>query len=73
WQQVVILRAYAKYLRQAGFAYSQSHIESVLNDNPHTSRSLVELFEALFHPESDNAVTRDAQGAAAAVAADIDA
>ncbi len=30
WQQVMVLRAYAKYLRQAGFPYSQSHIESVL-------------------------------------------
>ncbi len=27
WQQVVILRTYAKYLRQAGFPYSQAHIE----------------------------------------------
>lgn len=76
WQQVVILRAYAKYLRQAGFPYSQNHIESVLNDNPHTARSLVELFEALFTPpgaEGDGAAPRDAQSAAAAVAADIDA
>ncbi|WP_083666371.1 NAD-glutamate dehydrogenase [Mycobacterium sp. NS-7484] len=73
WQQVVILRAYAKYLRQAGFPYSQSHIESVLNENPHTTRSLVQLFEALFDPSEDTAGSRDAQGAAAAVAADIDA
>ena len=34
WQQVVLLRSYAKYLRQAGFPYSQSHIESVVNENP---------------------------------------
>ncbi|MBX8691546.1 NAD-glutamate dehydrogenase, partial [Mycobacterium sp. 20091114027_K0903767] len=73
WQQVVILRAYAKYLRQAGFPYSQSHIESVVNENPHTTRSLVQLFEALFDPSEDTAGSRDAQGAAAAVAADIDA
>nr|WP_280831904.1 NAD-glutamate dehydrogenase [Mycolicibacterium frederiksbergense] len=73
WQQVVILRAYAKYLRQAGFPYSQSHIESVVNENPHTTRSLVQLFEALFDPSEDRAARRDAQGAAAAVAADIDA
>ncbi|MUL83545.1 NAD-glutamate dehydrogenase [Mycobacterium sp. CBMA247] len=73
WQQVVILRAYAKYLRQAGFPYSQSHIESVVNENPQTTRSLVQLFEALFDPSEDSASTRDAQGAAAAVAADIDA
>ena len=70
WQQVAVLRSYAKYLRQAGFPYSQSHIETVINDNAGTARSMVELFEALFDP-SDS--PRDAQAAAAAVAADIDA
>jgi glutamate dehydrogenase len=74
WRQVVVIRAYAKYLRQAGFPYSQSHIETVINDNAETARSLVELFEALFDPEpSDDARRHDAQSAAAAVAADIDA
>jgi glutamate dehydrogenase len=74
WQQVVVLRAYAKYLRQAGFPYSQSHIETVVNDNAGTARSLVELFEALFDTKpSDETRRRDAQAAAAAVAADIDA
>ena len=74
WQQVVLLRAYAKYLRQAGFPYSQSNIESVLNEHPSTVRSLVTLFEALFDPRAfGSSTTRDAQAAAAAVAADIDA
>ncbi|MCK0176671.1 NAD-glutamate dehydrogenase [Mycolicibacterium sp. F2034L] len=72
WPQVTVLRAYAKYLRQAGFPYSQSHIESVLNGNPGTAASLVELFEALFDP-SENTERRSAQDAAAAVTADIDA
>ncbi|MGB8402483.1 MAG: NAD-glutamate dehydrogenase [Mycobacterium sp.] len=76
WQQVTILRAYAKYLRQAGFPYSQSHIETVLRDNPGTARSLVELFEAVFDPP-ESATAADAAdratAAAAAVTADIDA
>jgi glutamate dehydrogenase len=74
WQQVVLLRAYAKYLRQAGFPYSQSYIESVLNEHASTARSLVNLFEALFDPNPSGApASRDAQAAAAEVAADIDA
>ncbi|WP_326546036.1 NAD-glutamate dehydrogenase [Mycolicibacterium sp. ND9-15] len=78
WQQVSTLRSYAKYLRQAGFPYSQSHIEAVVNDNAGTVRSLVELFEALFYPGADTEQggaprRRDAQAAAAAVTADIDA
>jgi glutamate dehydrogenase len=74
WQQVTLLRTYAKYLRQAGFPYSQAHIEGVLNGNAGTARSLVELFEALFDPKpSDETRRRHAQVAAAAVASDIDA
>ena len=74
WQQVVLLRSYAKYLRQASFPYSQSHIESVVNENPNTTRALVSLFEALFDPTpSGSSKNRDAQAAAAVVAADIDA
>ncbi len=53
--QVTILRGYAKYLRQAGFPYSQAHIETVLADNSATARDFVELFEARFDPAmSDN-------------------
>jgi glutamate dehydrogenase len=72
WQQVAVLRSYAKYLRQAGFPYSQSHIESVVNGNARTARSLVELFEAMFDP-SESDTRPDAQAAAVAVATDIDA
>ncbi|WP_199255497.1 NAD-glutamate dehydrogenase [Mycolicibacterium mengxianglii] len=74
WQQVAIVRAYAKYLRQAGFPYSQSHIETVVNRNAHTARAMVELFEAVFDPDLPEADrSQRAQIAAAAVAADIDA
>jgi glutamate dehydrogenase len=68
----MLLRAYAKYLRQAGFPYSQAHIESVLGEHTSTARSLVTLFEAMFDPDAaDNG--RDAKAAARAVATDIDA
>jgi glutamate dehydrogenase len=76
WQQVTVLRSYGKYLRQAGFPYSQSHIASVINGNAHTARSLVELFEAVFDPavaRAESDIRPDAQAAAAAVASDIDA
>ena len=76
WQQVSVLRSYAKYLRQAGFPYSQAHIETVLNDNAATARSLIQLFEAVFDPASDPDAPETraaAQAAVAAVAKDIDA
>ncbi|HZA09597.1 NAD-glutamate dehydrogenase [Mycobacterium sp.] len=74
WRQVIVVRAYAKYLRQAAFPYSQAHIESVVNENPRTVKALVGLFEALFEPAAEgSAKKRDAQAAAKAVAKDIDA
>ncbi|MCG5432449.1 NAD-glutamate dehydrogenase [Mycobacterium sp. MYCO198283] len=73
WQQVTVLRAYAKYLRQTGFPYSQTHLENVLNANPRTACSLITLFEALFDPDPEQAQRHDAQAAADAVAEDIDA
>ena len=72
WQQVALLRGYAKYLRQAGFPYGQSHIEAVLRDNASTAAALVDLFEAVFDPDSA-AHGRDPRAAAAAVTAGIDA
>jgi glutamate dehydrogenase len=50
WRQVVVLRAYAKYLRQAGTAFSQRYIERVLAFNVPVTRLLVRLFESRFDP-----------------------
>jgi glutamate dehydrogenase len=50
WWQVSILRAYAKYLRQAGTQFSQGYIESTLNQNPAIAGLLIELFETRFDP-----------------------
>ncbi|SDE10459.1 NAD-glutamate dehydrogenase [Rhodococcus tukisamuensis] len=55
WRQAVVLRAYAKYLRQARFPYSQFHIEGVLVDHAHTTRLLSELFCAIFDPDAASA------------------
>ncbi|AUM15666.1 NAD-glutamate dehydrogenase [Rhodococcus ruber] len=55
WRQAMMLRAYAKYLRQAGFPYSQYHIEGVLLADPATTALLAELFEAMFDPAEASA------------------
>ena len=48
--EIVLLRAYAKYMRQTGFALSQAFIESTLAAHAGIARSLVELFKARFDP-----------------------
>ena len=50
WRQVTVLRAYAKYLRQAGTPFSQGYIEQTLSEHPGIARQLVELFETRFDP-----------------------
>ncbi len=53
WRQVVVLRAYAKYLRQAGSRFSQEYVEAALVSNAAIARLLVELFEARLDPSFD--------------------
>ncbi|MFJ3336599.1 NAD-glutamate dehydrogenase [Streptomyces sp. NPDC086766] len=55
WRQAMVLRAYAKYLRQAGSTFSQDYMEDTLRDNVHTTRLLVSLFEARMAPERQRA------------------
>ncbi|MDH6577190.1 NAD-glutamate dehydrogenase [Kitasatospora sp. MAP5-34] len=50
WRQAVVLRALAKYLRQAGSTFSQDYMEDALRNNAHTTRLLVNLFEARLSP-----------------------
>ncbi|MFF2554681.1 NAD-glutamate dehydrogenase [Nocardia sp. NPDC058058] len=50
WRQIAFLRAYARYLQQAGFAYSYGNITRVLQSHPHIARAFTELFEARFDP-----------------------
>ncbi|MCB1758149.1 MAG: NAD-glutamate dehydrogenase, partial [Gammaproteobacteria bacterium] len=50
WRQVVILRAYSKYLQQIKTPFSQSYIIRTLARNPKVTHLLVELFEYRFDP-----------------------
>src|SRR5262245_29194201 len=50
WRQVVVLRAYAKYLRQAGTVYSQEYMESTFASYPQFASLFVALFETRFDP-----------------------
>ncbi len=59
WREVSVLRAYAKYLRQAGIAFSQIYMEEALARNAQIARRLVRLFRALFNPAKQD--TADAR------------
>ncbi|HXV57787.1 MAG TPA: NAD-glutamate dehydrogenase [Gaiellaceae bacterium] len=50
WREVAVLRAYAKYLRQAGTTFSQTYMEDTLTDHADIARKVVELFRLRFDP-----------------------
>ena len=63
-EQIVILRAYAKYLRQAGTTFSESYLAQTLNANGTIAHLIVELFEARLDPAPSAPPDVDALGAA---------
>ncbi len=55
WRQAAVLRAYVRYLRQAGSPYSLDYVEDVLLAHSGIAAALVALFEARFDPARDPA------------------
>jgi glutamate dehydrogenase len=81
WDEVVILRAYAKYLRQIGVTFSEAYIQQTLAKHPAITRDIVKLFRNHFDPElgaasprgaSDAATGLGRQGAALGIRAEIE-
>jgi glutamate dehydrogenase len=48
--EIVMLRLYAKYLKQTGFSASQHYIEQILSSHAGITRELVAYFHARFDP-----------------------
>ena len=53
WREVAVLRACARYLRQATFPFSQAYMEQALASNPRIARALVALFARRFDPAGE--------------------
>jgi glutamate dehydrogenase len=75
WRQAMVLRAYAKYLRQAGSTFSQEYLEQCLASYVPVTRLLVRLFEAALDPsvagdreELTSALVEEVEGALDSVA-----
>ena len=50
WDEIMVLRAYAKYLRQIGTVYSEEYLQRSLVQHPHIATLLLRLFDAGFNP-----------------------
>ncbi len=51
WRQIIVLRAYSKYLRQAGIPFSETYMVETLSRNAGITRDIIALFEELFDPD----------------------
>jgi glutamate dehydrogenase len=49
-EEIAMLRAYAKYLKQAGFTFSQSYVEQTLANHADIAQGLGALFHIRFDP-----------------------
>jgi glutamate dehydrogenase len=67
---IVVLRAYARYLKQIGFALSQATIEAALAAQPHIAHMLVRLFHLRLHPRQHDDAAADGQVRAIGLALD---
>ncbi len=67
-REVLVLRAYSKYLRQARIPFSQTYMEQTLSQHPFIARRLVDLFLARFAQRE----TADKTADPAAIAAEIE-
>jgi glutamate dehydrogenase len=72
WRQIVMLRAYAKYLRQANITFSQAYIERVLRKNAPIARLLVRLFESRFDPAKEAGRTERSEAIAEEIGGALD-
>jgi glutamate dehydrogenase len=70
--QAGILRAYSKYLRQAGIPFTQAYLERVLNAHPAIAGTIVRLFLALFDPDAEGDPESRAAPMRAGIAAALD-
>ncbi|HEY4199689.1 MAG TPA: NAD-glutamate dehydrogenase [Devosiaceae bacterium] len=73
WDDVALLRALARYLRQIGFGYSQTYLARVLATQPDAATRFVDLFHALHDPRLAGDRDALATTARAGIAAALDA
>jgi len=72
WDDVAILRALARYLRQLGFGFSQRYIAATLVGQPGAAGALVGLFHLRHDPRGGDPAAADA-AARASIAAALEA
>ena len=72
-REIMVLRAYGRYLLQTGLPFSQAYMERVLQTNPGIALKLFQLFERRLNPTRSSATRSNTRTLAAAIAHDLEA
>lgn len=59
WREALVLRAYARHMKLAGFPYSKAFKETCLAAHPELARRLIEVFHLRFNPDQEAAPEGD--------------
>jgi len=72
-REIVVLRAYCRYLLQTGVPFSQAYMERTLAANAAIAKNLVRLFEAQFDPTATRRAASRADKLAESIRTGLDA
>ncbi|MEK9645486.1 MAG: NAD-glutamate dehydrogenase, partial [Alphaproteobacteria bacterium] len=61
WREIVVLRAFSKYLRQAAIPFSETYMMETLAKNADIARDIISLFEERFEPRTGDEKRKDAR------------
>ncbi|HTX23922.1 MAG TPA: NAD-glutamate dehydrogenase [Steroidobacteraceae bacterium] len=71
-REIVVLRAYCRYLLQTGITFSQAYMERALAANPAIARSLLRLFALRLDPHAPPRARRQSERLVAAIRRALD-
>jgi glutamate dehydrogenase len=73
WREVVVIRAYSRFLRQAQAPFSLAYMEEAFVHNPAFARTFCDLFAARFDPDGEDKREERESALAAKFQSDLDA
>lgn len=73
WREIIIIRAYAKYMQQTGFRFSKQYIEKTVDTYALIAKKLIQLFYLKFSLKQNVAIQKEKIALEHEIQTDIDA
>ncbi|KTD55952.1 NAD-glutamate dehydrogenase [Legionella sainthelensi] len=73
WREIIIIRAYAKYMQQIGFRFSKQYIEKTVDTYALIAKKLIQLFYLKFSLKQNSTIQKEKIALEHEIQTDIDA